>query len=285
MELSADHIRSLQRYDLRILKSLEHLMERYAIVPAEEIAADTRLSLQEVTYRVRSLIDIGMVKYQAIPYPGYALLFNGYDSLALHTLSKKNTVRSLGCRIGEGKESIVYEAMGLGTLVLKFHRIGQRSFHTVRKNRDIIPDIGHCPWIFASAFSAQHEYTALAALHQRIPVPVPIALNRNCVAMTEIPGTTLNRCTVSDPERIWTLILSYVRIAYQNGFIHGDLSEYNIMYSGTQPVIIDWPQWVDPSHKNALEIVSHDINTISTHFIRKYALDISFPEALETVTV
>ncbi len=284
MELCADHIRKLHRYDIRILKSLEYLMERYALVPLEEIASNTRLSQQEVDFRIRTLVELGMVRYKAIPYPGYALLFNGYDSLALYALTKKNIISSLGTIIGEGKESKVYEGMGLGTLVLKLHRIGQRSFHTIRKNRDLIPDKGHCPWIFASRYSAEREYAALTHLHQVISVPVPIAINRNCIAMSEIPGATLNRCTLTEPEETLATILNQTRIAFQNGYIHGDLSEYNIMFTGSKVVIIDWPQWVEPSHENASEILVHDIQTVLAHFTRKYACNITCSEAMEVVT-
>jgi RIO-like serine/threonine protein kinase len=51
-----------------------------------------------------------MVRYNTVPYEGYALIFGGYDTLALRSLVKKGTIQALGPMIGEGKESVVYDA-------------------------------------------------------------------------------------------------------------------------------------------------------------------------------
>ncbi len=91
-----------------------------------------------------------MVRFNPVPYDGYALVFGGYDTLALTTLTRNGTISALGSKIGEGKESVVYEALGLGPVAIKFHRVGQRSFSSARLNRDYMPEEGHCPWLIAS---------------------------------------------------------------------------------------------------------------------------------------
>jgi len=213
-----------------------------------------------------------MIKFALVPYPGYALVFNGYDSLAVHHLVQKGTISALGDLVGEGKEARVYEAVGTGPVILKFHRVGQRSFKTVQRARGFLPDKGHCPWIFASHLSAEQEYLALSALHRSVQVPVPLLMNRNVVAMSHVPGPNLNTVTLEDPEPFFTQLIDQVTRAYDIGYIHGDLSEYNIMVEGSTPVIIDWPQWVAPDHPNAPEILDHDIRTICQFFQRKYQL-------------
>lgn len=274
MHLSADHIRLLHKYEIRILQSLEYLMSRYDWVPVEELIKNTRLSANEVDYRVRRLVDRGMIKFTQVPYPGYALLYNGYDTLAVSHLTKKGTISALGSLVGEGKEALVYEAIGTGPLILKFHRLGQRSFKTVQRARGFLPDLGHCPWIFASHLSAEQEYIALSTLHRTVSVPVPFLMNRNVVVMTLVPGGTLNTVILDEPERFFEEIISNITAAYKLGFIHGDLSEYNIMTDGEKPVIIDWPQWVPPTHPNAEEVLEHDIRTVCQYFQRKYSLDL-----------
>lgn len=272
MHLSADHIRSLHKYEIRILQSLEYLMGRYDWVPTEELIKNTKLSASEVDYRVRRLVDWGMIKFTQVPYPGYALIYNGYDTLAVQHLAKKGTISSLGSLVGEGKEALVYEAIGTGPLILKFHRVGQRSFKTVQRSRGFLPDKGHCPWIFASHLSAEQEYIALSTLYRTVSVPVPILMNRNVVVMSLIAGGTLNVVTLDEPKEFFDDIIAHITTAYRLGFIHGDLSEYNIMTDGDQPVIIDWPQWVPPTHPNADEILDHDIRTVCQFFQRKYNL-------------
>lgn len=247
-------------------------MGRYDWVPLEELIKNTKLSASEVDYRVRRLVDWGMIKFTQVPYPGYALIYNGYDTLAVQHLTKKGTISSLGTLVGEGKEALVYEAMGIGPVILKFHRVGQRSFKTVQRARGFLPDKGHCPWIFASHLSAEQEYIALSTLHKSLSVPVPFLMNRNVVAMSLIAGATLNVITLDDPDDFFQKILTQISEAYRMGFIHGDLSEYNIMTEGEYPVIIDWPQWIPPTHPNAEEILDHDIRTVCQFFQRKYQI-------------
>ncbi|MDI6719168.1 MAG: RIO1 family regulatory kinase/ATPase [Methanomicrobiales archaeon] len=283
MPISAEDVRALHAYDLRILRALERLMKQYQWVPVDDIKRVTRFSESELQYRLGRLIDRGMVRSGDVGYGGYALVFGGYDALALHALASRDTIRALGSKIGEGKESVVYEAMGLGVVVLKFHRVGQRSFLSPRVTRGYMPESGHCPWIFASARSAEREYEALRRLHPRIRVPAPIDRNRHVVAMSLIRGANLNRSVVEDPERALSTILGMVREAYRCGVIHADLSEFNVMVDGEDYWLIDWPQWEEVSHPNAMALLEKDVGTILGYFGRKYGIAWSLQDAMAQV--
>ncbi|PKL62822.1 MAG: serine/threonine protein phosphatase [Methanomicrobiales archaeon HGW-Methanomicrobiales-2] len=283
MPVPAEFVRSLHAYELRILLALERLMRRYQWVPLDVLKSATKLSESELSYRIGRLMTMNMVRYEKVPYEGYALVFNGYDSLALHTLTRRGSIQALGTLIGVGKESEVYEAMGLGVVVLKFHRVGQRSFQSARVKRGYMPETGHCPWLFASSNSAKMEYDALKILHPAVSVPLPIDQNRHVVAMSYVPGINLSRATVAEPEMILDEILDNVREAYRLGIVHGDLSEFNIMVDEKQCWLIDWPQWVETAHPNAGETLARDIENILQYFKRKYALVYPFDEALARV--
>jgi RIO kinase 2 len=284
MVISADHIRSLHPYEIRLLSTLERLMAKHQWVPLDLIKRAVRLSESEIAYRMSRLMNLGMVRYDTVPYEGYTLIFGGYDALALIALSRRGTVNALGCLIGEGKESVVYEATGLGTLALKFHHIGQRSFHAVRLTREYMPEKGHCPGIFASSYSAEREYDALKMLHPVMQVPLPVDLNRNVVAMEFIPGVNLNRCQLDEPMLFRDEILEQVRRAYEKGVIHADLSEYNVMIAEGECIIIDWPQWIERDHPNANATLRRDLVNILRYFERKYMLAYDTEEALQCVT-
>jgi RIO kinase 2 len=283
MPVPAEYVRSLHAYELRILLALERLMRRYQWVPLDVLKSTTRFSESELSYRLGRLMAMDMVRYEKVPYEGYALVFNGYDSLALHTLTRRGTIQALGTLIGVGKESEVYEAMGLGVVVLKFHRVGQRSFQSARLKRGYMPESGHCPWIFASNNSAKMEYDALKTLHPAVSVPLPIDQNRHVVAMSYIPGVNLSQATVTEPKIILDEILENIREAYRLGIIHGDLSEFNVMVDEGQCWLIDWPQWVETAHPNAGEILARDIENILQYFKRKYGITYAFDEALAQV--
>ena len=283
MPVPAEYVRSLHAYELRILLALERLMRRYQWVPLEELKSATKFSESELYYRLGRLMAMDMVRYEKVPYEGYALVFNGYDTLALHTLTRRGTVQALGTLIGVGKESEVYEAMGLGPVVLKFHRVGQRSFQSARLKRGYMPEGGHCPWIFASSNSAKMEYDALKTLHPAVSVPLPIDQNRHVVAMSLIPGVNLSRAALAEPEAVLDEVIRNVREAYRLGIVHGDLSEFNVMVDEGQCWLIDWPQWVETSHPNAGEILARDIANILQYFKRKYGIEYAFDEALARV--
>jgi len=283
MPVPAEYVRSLHAYELRILLALERLMRRYQWVPLDVLRSATKFSESELAYRLGRLMAMDMVRYEKVPYEGYALVFNGYDSLALHTLTRRGTIQALGTQIGVGKESEVYEAMGLGVVVLKFHRVGQRSFQSARLKRGYMPEAGHCPWLFASSNSAKMEYDALKILHPAVSVPLPIDQNRHVVAMSFVPGVNLSRAALADPEMILDEILDNVREAYRLGIVHGDLSEFNVMVDEGQCWLIDWPQWVETVHPNAGEILARDIENILQYFKRKYGLEYAFDEALARV--
>ncbi|NLV28190.1 MAG: serine/threonine protein phosphatase [Methanomicrobiales archaeon] len=284
MDLSAEHIKNLHKYEIRVLQSIEYLMTRYSWVPKDEIIHNTRFSAGETEFRLSKLMEKGMIKYSQVPYSGYTLVFNGYDTLAISHLVKKGIISSLGSCIGEGKESRVYEALGTGPVILKLHRIGQRSFQTVRKGRSYLPEKQHCPWVIASHFSAEQEYLALCSLQNHVNVPIPLAMNRNVIAMTYIAGDKLSDCTLENPQEIFEEVLSQMQEAYHRGYIHGDLSEYNVMYDGDKIWIIDWPQWISPSHENAGEILDHDLQTITKFFQRKYRISSDKDEIRSRVT-
>ena len=284
MVVAAERIRTLNKYEKIILLALERGMKRYAWVPLEQLKTVTKLSESEINYRLSRLIEWGMVRFNPVPYDGYALVFGGYDTLALASLTRKGTISALGTLIGEGKESVVFDALGLGPVAIKFHRVGGRSFASARLNREYMPDEGHCSWLIASRRSAEREYLALTTLHPKVSVPLPIDQNRHTVVMSLVNGTNLNHCRLEVPDEVLEDILDNVRCAYHAGVIHADLSEFNILMEEGRCVLIDWPQWTETTHPNARVILERDIDNILTFFKRKYQVLYTREDALACVT-
>ncbi len=283
MPVAAEYVRTLNKYEMSILIALERGMKRYSWVPLKQLKTATKLSESEINYRLSRLIAWGMVRFNPVPYDGYSLVFGGYDTLALATLTHKGTISALGSQIGEGKESVVYDALGLGPVAIKFHRVGGRSFSSARVNREYMDD-GHCPWLIASRRSAEREYEALKTLHPKVSVPLPIAQNRHAVVMSLVNGLNLTRYTLESPADVLDEILENVRIAYGAGIIHSDLSEYNTLLEDGKCILIDWPQWIGTDHPNAEEIIGRDIDNILAFFKRKYQLTRDRGVALQCVT-
>ncbi|MDH7511163.1 MAG: RIO1 family regulatory kinase/ATPase [Methanolinea sp.] len=272
MVISAETIRQLHPYETRILHTLERLMGSHSWVPLDLIRRSAGFSESETRFRLGTLMEKGMVRYDVVPYEGYSLTFLGADTLALLSLSRHKTLSALGPLVGEGKESVVYEGLGLGRVAVKCHHVGQRSFQSVRVSREYIAEKTHCPWIFASRASAEREYEALRKLHPGARVPLPVGRNRNVIVMEFIEGTTLNRTIPKDPAGVMAAILEQIAVAYSLGVIHADLSEFNVMIDKKGVVLIDWPQWITPDHPNANQILARDVENILRYFGRKYGI-------------
>ncbi|MCX6693770.1 MAG: serine/threonine protein phosphatase [Methanomicrobiales archaeon] len=284
MPLSAEDIRSLHRDDLRILHTIERLMRWHQWVPEDLIRQKTGFSAGEVKYRAGRLHAKGMVRYDTVPYEGYTLVSTGYDTLALTDLVRRGTVSALGGLIGEGKEAVVYEALGVTPLVLKFHHLGERSFRAVRRGREYGDPAHNLPRSEVSIASAAHEYAALQHLHPRVNVPLPIAYNRHVVVMALISGLTLNRVRLTSPSDTLGEILELIRTTYSMGVVHADLSEFNLMVSDDRCVVIDWPQWVATDHPAAHAHIVRDISTVLGYFRKKYRIMYDVSEAVRCVT-
>jgi RIO-like serine/threonine protein kinase fused to N-terminal HTH domain len=281
MPVSAEQVRALHPYELRILLTLEHMMKRYAWVPLDLLKTSTGYSEKELAYRLGRLMSWDMVRYSKVPYEGYTLVFGGLDTLALRSLSERDTIRALGSLIGVGKESVVYEGLGLTPLVLKLHRVGGRSFQSARVSRGYLPDEGHIPRLFASVLSAEREYLALKTLHPQVRVPLPIDRNRHVVVMSLVSGVSLNRAYLAEPGQVLDEILEGVRQSYRLGIIHADLSEFNVLIDEGTPYLIDWPQWVETMHPNATTLLQRDLDNILSFFRRKYNIVRPLEDVLE----
>ena len=65
--------------------------------------------------------------------------------------------------------------------------------------------------------------------------------------------------------------------------IDGHLSEFNIMVDEERVWLIDWPQWIEPSHPNADTILRRDIDNLVNYFSKKYGLSATTDEVLNLV--
>jgi RIO kinase 2 len=196
-------------------------------------------------------------------------------------------VASIGDRIGVGKESVVYEALGKGssTLAIKFHREGRTSFKHVRRVREHLNDGSRCAWIHAARRAARYEFSVMTSLYPQVSIPRPVALSRHAIAMELIHGNQLNQVTLFNPQECMDIILDEVSAAFSLGVIHADLSEYNVIVRGEVIKIIDWPQAVKIDHPNASELMERDLTNILRFFDRKYKIDLSLKDALNKVGI
>jgi RIO kinase 2 len=272
VENVAPVVAELEQDDINLLSGVEHGMRFSEYVAREKLVEFSRLTAEEVDYRLDRCEDRGLVERKTIQYQGFKLTFEGYDALALHTFAQRETLEGVGAPLGVGKESDVYEAQSYKPLALKFHREGYTNFREVMKEREYTADREHVSWQYTARKAAEREYEALETLYPDVSVPQPVDTNRHGIVMEKIDGVELSRTRLSDRQvvPVLELVLDEMAAAYESGFVHADMSEYNVFVTEQGVVVFDWPQAVPTDHENVRELLARDVENIVNYFKRKY---------------
>jgi len=283
VENLAEALLDLSKDDRSLLSAIETGMKTHEWVPSFVISELSGLPVRKVEFRLGQLFEKKLVERESMHYLGYRIDFDAYDLLALSDFVKRGKLSAFGERIGVGKESVVYEAVGEMHLAVKFHRQGRTSFKHIRRLRDHLTDKPKVPWLYAAALAARHEFAVMEKLYPKVSIPRPVACSRHALAMEFVSGPALNRITLSDPENGLNMILGEVAAARRQGIIHADLSEFNIMVDESGPKIIDWPQAVEVTHPHAQELLERDLVNVLRFFERKYRIEMPLERALSLV--
>jgi RIO kinase 2 len=260
-------------------------MQHNEWVPEDEIAGLARLHPDEAEYHASRLNDLELVEQRDLRYLGYRLVASGYDVLALKAFAERDIVTRLGSKIEVGKESDVYECSDEEReLVLKVHREGYTQFRDTTRERDYTHDKGHLSWMYTARKAAEKEYETLEALYPEVAVPEPVDQNRHALVMSRFDGVELRRADVDEPLVVLEAVLEELSKAWDVGYVHSDMSAYNIMVSSDGIRIIDWPQSVETDHPHARQLLERDISNLLSHFGKRYDVDLpTKDEAVEQV--
>ncbi len=263
-------------------------MAQHEFVPTSEIVHYSGLVEAEVKHWIDELDLKDLIWGTSGTQEGYILNYNSYDLLALNALVRGNVIEALGMPIGMGKEADVFEALAPKEVkvAIKFHRLGRVSFRRTRQKREFIGKKRQLSWLYQSRLAAEREYTALTtARNVGVPVPVPINQNRHTVVMGYIQGHQLSEAVLDEPVVFLDEILGYVSKGYAAGFVHNDLSEFNILVTDDGNIyLIDWPQYVERGARNYEEALENDVRNILRYFERRYRIKRDLQETMRTVT-
>jgi RIO kinase 1 len=121
---------------------------------------------------------------------------------------------------------------------------------------------------------ASKEYKNLKrASKVGLSVPKPLFVKNNILIMEYIgfrstPAPLLKDIrNLKQPLDLFNKILSFIKALYQKAnLVHGDLSEFNILYHNQKPVIIDISQAVSTQHPKAEIFLVRDIKNIFKYF-------------------
>ncbi|XP_005112900.2 serine/threonine-protein kinase RIO1 [Aplysia californica] len=140
---------------------------------------------------------------------------------------------------------------------------------------------------------AEKEMRNLARMHKvGIPCPEPILLKNNVLLMTFIGEDGVAAPLLKDATLVeWKarelyldVILMVRRLYHQCRLIHGDLSEFNMLYCKGQAFIIDVSQSVEHDHPHAMEFLRKDLTNVTEFFRKRNVPTMTIKELFEFVT-
>ncbi|KAL2943494.1 Serine/threonine-protein kinase rio2 [Bienertia sinuspersici] len=277
MKLDVNALRYLSKEDFRVLTAVEMGMRNHEIVPSELIARIAALK-HGGTYKVlKNLLKHKLLHHDASKYDGFRLTYLGYDFLAIKTLVNRGVFSAVGRQIGVGKESDIFEVSNEdGTIMaMKLHRLGRVSFRAVKSKRDYLQHRSNSNWLYLSRLAALKEFSFMKALEDHdFPVPKAFDCNRHCVIMSLVQGYPLVQVKqLQNPDTIFETVIGLIVRLAEHGLIHCDFNEFNIMIDDDEKVtMIDFPQMVSVSHRNAQMYFDRDVECIFKFFRKRFKL-------------
>ena len=265
-------VSSLNKSDFKILKVFASSLKTRQFLNLSTLSQYSNLNQRLVEHHLERLVKSGLVGKSNI---GFTLLVTGLDIYVLKILSNRNTITSIGPQIGIGKEAEIYLAHDSQEKdkILKMFRLGRSSFKQIKRKRDISTSTSN--WLLLNIQTAKREYDILNYLRQSsTSFPTPLYRSFHCIVMEPFYGSRLADAeSLDDPQSALEKIISNVKIAYQNGYINGDLNEYNIMVNNDNIFILDWPQAIKSDTINANVVLLRDVKNILKFFSKKYKIE------------
>ena len=201
-------------------------------------------------------------------------VFDEFTNRVLFKLISEGHLDGLESPISVGKESNIFSAhKGDIRIIIKIYRLEACDFGkmydyikadpryiTLKKKRREI--------IFAWA---QREFRNIFKLREiGVRVPKPIAFKNNVLVMefigNNVPAPKLKDLIPKNKKEFFDKIISYMKKMHKSGYVHADLSEYNILNYNEAPVFIDFSQCTILENLNAKEYLKRDIGNICRFF-------------------
>lgn len=209
-------------------------------------------------------------------------VFDNFTLRVLHKLSNQGYFDDLKHVISPGKEAVVFAATkGDDLVAVKIYKLETAKFtkmysyirvdprYTTLKNnqRQVI-----FSW-------TEREYrNMLLARNAGVRVPMPITHRDNVLVMEfighgEAPAPLLKEAEIEDVHETAVTVVDMVKAYAKAGFVHGDLSEYNILFQDGAPVMIDFSHSIPLTAANSIDLLRRDVENV-VRFFKKIGADV-----------
>ncbi len=173
-----------------------------------------------------------------------------------------------------GKEANIFSAQrGEERVIIKIYRLETADFkkmydyikpdpryiNLAKKHRDVI-----------FAWSQREYRNLLKARVAMVKAPLPITFMKNILVMSMVgdgePAQKMKDALPEKPKEFLDAIMENIRLFYKSGYVHGDLSKFNILNYNDQPVLIDFSQASPLRAPHAEEMLKRDVHNVCEFF-------------------
>ncbi len=222
-------------------------------------------------------------------------VFDRQTLLVIYGLMTAELIDTVEYPISTGKEGNVFLAIDPegGDLALKIFRTSNSTFKRIAKYIEGDPRFRGISGSRRKTIYAWtgKEYRNLQRYRDAgLRVPEPLAHDKNCLVMEFIgedgvSAPKLKDADIEDVQKTYQEVSAFLRDGYRKArLVHGDLSEYNILYHEGEAVVIDCGQAMTADHYNAREILERDIVNVNRFFRHRGAEVEDDKEMLESMT-
>jgi RIO kinase 1 len=135
-----------------------------------------------------------------------------------------------------------------------------------------------------------HEHDVLLALWEAgVPVPYPVGTDRQTSVLQQYlgdddgaaPRLAQARLSPTELRAAWDQLVAALRTMTAAGWVHADLSAYNLLWWDSRLWVIDVPQAVDlTASTNGYELLHRDVTNVCRWFAGKGVTEAGDPDAV-----
>jgi len=216
-------------------------------------------------------------------------VFDERTVFLLNKILKSGSLDRIVGVISSGKEANVYLAYNHEgkEVAVKIYKIDNNTSKWMRnyiigdpRFKKIPHNVSKVIYLWASK-----EFKNLKrAFREGLSVPEPFFVRNNILGMEYIGFESIPAPKLKDiknpkePIILFNEILLFVKNLYQKAkLVHGDLSEFNILYHNQKPVVIDISQAVSIQHPKAEIYLVRDIKNLF-NFFKKLSIELPDPK-------
>jgi len=219
-------------------------------------------------------------------------VFDEFTNRTLFKLISQGHFEGLQSPISVGKESNIFSALTKERkkVIVKIYRLEtcdfRRMYHYIRDDPRFV-NLGKNRRDVIFAWCQREYRNLLRAREAHVSAPLPITFLNNVLVMEFVGNKEvapkLKDFIPNNKKKLFGMIIKDIRKLYKLGFVHADLSQFNILNHNEVPVIIDWSHCTPLKNLNSKELLERDVRNIC-NFFRKIGLKVDEKKILGKIT-